>query len=489
MKINQYRPSFTVFVIDGQLARGEEVYKTFSLAGYTTLKFQTAEQFYETVKENPPHTILLEQDMLIVLGDTFIEEVIELLPEVHIIIYADQHELFSTSHLIRRGVYDCVAYHEDNLDFLVRAVDRASECDYYIYMNEQLKNRSLRNEGFSGKNEMPFFDIWISQLHEKRNLKEVIDSFLTETSRHLSKKEIIYFKYIPSHQSLVASQSIVTNIDKVRGLGIELTREEKRFSIDILKTPMKLQSLKKLLKSALNVNQYVAFPLIVNGIPEGIFVILNIDINLQGDTYIKSCVKALALKVGQINLIKKLHTVSIHDDKTRVLNREYFLDTLKNEIARSRRLTLPVTLVLISLDQTEEVQSQLNQYEQDMLLKMCATILRRHSRVNDIIGRLDKFNFGLILPHTGKLGGAIKAERMRRIFESADFSKVISGHKSITVSVGVSEYPSHSKSYEDILKTADEAVDEVKKGGSNKVCLASAPAGFIPDFVLDGSKL
>lgn len=471
------------------LTRCDKVYKTLSKAGYTTLKFHSAEQFHEIVRKNPPHTLLLDQDMLIVLGETFIEEVIDILPEVHIIIYADQQDLFSTSHLIGLGVYDCVAYHEDNLDFLVRAVDRASECDFYVYMNEQLKKKGSKDKNLQKLPDMSFFEIWLSQLNEKRTLKEVIDSFLNEVSNYLSNKEIIYFKYIATHQSLVAAQSVVSDIEKVRGLGLELTKQERGFSIELLQTPKKMESLHKLLKSALSIIDFEAMPLMVNGIPEGIFVILNAPANLKGDNFVKACLKALSLKVSQINLIKKLHAVSIHDDKTRVLNRENFLDTLKKEVARARRITMPVTLVLISIDQAQEIQGHLNPYEQDLLLKMCATILRRHSRINDVMGRLDKFLFGAILPHTGKLGGAIKAERMRRIFESADFSKVIPSHKKITISVGVCEYPSHSRSYEEMLKIADESLEEVKQTGNNKVCLASAPDNFIPDFSLDGTRL
>lgn len=464
MRIQQYRPSFVVHIVDSQNERCEKVFETFKKTGYSTSKFNSSEILIEEVKANPPHIVLVEQDTLIVYGESFIDDLINLLPEVHIIIYAEQYELFSTSQFISRGVYDCVAYHEDNLEFLVRAADRAAECDYYIYMNEQLKSRSLRSEGVNGQNEISLFDIWLSQLNEKRNLKEVIDCFLSEASRYLSKKEIVYFKYIPSHQSLVASQSVVTDIEKVRGLGIELTKEERSFNIDSLRDPLKLKGLERLINKALNVKEFAAFPLIVQGIPEGIFVVLNVGKELEKEAYIKSCLKSLSLKVSQINLIKKLHSVSIHDDKTRVLNRDNFIDTLKREISRSRRITLPITLVLLTIDDHELIQENLNQYEQDLLLKMCATILRRHSRVNDVIGRLDRYSFGIILPHTGKLGGAIKAERMRRIFESADFSKVIPSHKNLTISVGVSEYPSHSRSYEDILKTADEAIFEVKNG-------------------------
>lgn len=498
MNITPFRSSFCLGVLDSNKVRCNFVGNTLMEAGYTVSMFNEADELYSSIEEMPPHTLFLEQDTLIIFGDDFLDQLHTKLPEVHIIVYAKQEDLYSTSQFIPQGIYDCVAYNQEHLDFLILAADRASERDYFMFMNEQMHEVSapstvvtshLETQDFEVNDNMDHFSSWLNTLLEKRNLKDSVDSFLQEVSRYLNKAEVIYFKYVPSHQSLLASQSVVTDLVKVRGLGVDLIKYENRFSLEKLCKPQDLVSLKSLMNTALGVEKYMSLPFMVQGIPEGVFVFLQADESLAEDNYIQSCLNSLSTKVSQINLIKKMHAISIHDDKTRVLNSENFLNSIRREISRSQRITMPVSLIVVNIDQANDIEQNLNAYEQDMLLKMCATILRRHSRVNDVIGRLDKFTFGLLLPHTGKLGGAIKGERLRRIFESADFSSVIPSHKVITVSIGISEYPSHSRNSDDILKLADEALEEVKRTGKNKVCLASPPEGFIPDFILDGSKL
>ena len=488
MNIEQYRSSFNVCVIDKQLERCDSVFVALKDAGYSTSTSLSSEQFFERIKLDPPHIIFVEQDTLIVLGEEFVESCLRILPEVHMIVYAEQTEIFSASHFFDQGAYDCVAYIDNDFEFLVRAADRAAERDYYMYMNEQLMSKNKRDSVSLDKAAFMSFEMWVSQLMETRNLKEAIDLYLQEVSRFLGEKQIVFFKYIPSHQSLVASQSVVADVNKVRGLGFELSKEEENFSLDQLHKPMTLEGLRRLMSSSLGIDEYFAQALVVQGVPEGVFVFVGSE-NIQAEPYIKSCVKSLGLKISQLNLSKKLHAVSIHDDKTRVLNKQNFLEDLKKEVSRSRRITLPITLLILSIDGFADFEKRLSRYEVDLMLKMCATILKRHSRVNDIVGRIGESEFGIILPHTGKLGGAIKGERLRRIFESADFSKVVPGNKQITISVGVSEYPSHCRDYEDILQTAFEALNDIRTTGSNKVCLASAPERFIPDFLLDGTKL
>src|SRR5262249_7277116 len=127
------------------------------------------------------------------------------------------------------------------------------------------------------------------------------------------------------------------------------------------------------------------------------------------------------------------------------------------------------------------IVSQAGQEEAQTVLRMAARIFEKHSRVNDIIGRTGSDEFGIVLPHTGKQGALIKMERLRRIIESADFSRVIHSFPQITISVGVSEYPRFVRDSDELVQSADEALYQVRSGG-NKTCIAKPPEGFVPDF-------
>ena len=75
----------------------------------------------------------------------------------------------------------------------------------------------------------------------------------------------------------------------------------------------------------------------------------------------------------------------------------------------------------------------------------------------------------------------IKDDRLRRTLESGDFSRVIRDFAKITVTVTVSEYPSHCRDSFELLLSAQETLDEVRNQ-SNLVHVTQAPEGFVPDF-------
>jgi diguanylate cyclase (GGDEF)-like protein len=189
--------------------------------------------------------------------------------------------------------------------------------------------------------------------------------------------------------------------------------------------------------------------------------------------------KALSLLEAE----KRLHVVSTKDLSTDVFNRQNFMIKVGEEISRSRRTKLPVALVQISIDQFGRLNSTFGLEESQTVMRTAAQIFQKHSRVNDIVGRMGTDEFGLLLPHTDKEGAMIKAERLRRMFETADFEKIMRGVGKLTISLGVSEYPTLARDTEELVQTADDALYQVRQGG-NKTCVAQASEDFEPDFTL-----
>jgi PleD family two-component response regulator len=68
---------------------------------------------------------------------------------------------------------------------------------------------------------------------------------------------------------------------------------------------------------------------------------------------------------------------------------------------------------------------------------------------------------------------------LRRTIENHSFS--MSGQK-ITVSCGVSEYPTLSSSAADLEASASQALQFIIEKGGNKVCLYKPIQDFKPDF-------
>jgi diguanylate cyclase (GGDEF)-like protein len=182
-------------------------------------------------------------------------------------------------------------------------------------------------------------------------------------------------------------------------------------------------------------------------------------------------------------MTKKIHEMAIKDPLTGLYNRRYFNEKLDEEITRSRRTHHPLSLIYLDIDHFKKYNDTNGHPMGDVIIKSVAQILQKTSRKTDIVARLGGEEFAILCPHTHKEGCALKAEKVRLTVENTKFPH---GEKQplgkVTISLGVSEYPSISTDGETLIKTSDDALYKVKQGGRNRVCLAEAPQGFKPDF-------
>jgi diguanylate cyclase (GGDEF)-like protein len=69
------------------------------------------------------------------------------------------------------------------------------------------------------------------------------------------------------------------------------------------------------------------------------------------------------------------------------------------------------------------------------------------------------------------MGAFVISERIRRLVENTLF-EVGKAQLNLTLSMGISNFPSHRvKSKEELIKMADQALYDAKRGGRNKVCI------------------
>jgi diguanylate cyclase (GGDEF)-like protein len=268
-----------------------------------------------------------------------------------------------------------------------------------------------------------------------------------------------------------------------RGLGINF-QEEANFKLAQLREPQQLAPLYELVSEIFGPRDFQALSFEIGNEFVGIAVFFGQSPSADKLEYLHACRDLAQQAATVLELSKRLHAVSLKDQTTALLNRSHFMGRLSEEVARARRTQLPVSLVLIAIDQFGSMVTEFGADEGQTVLKAFARILQNHSRVNDIIGRIGSDEFGLLLPHTDKKGAAIKAERLRRMIEAADFSKVIRSQPRITISVGLSEYPTLSRDADELFQTADDALFQIREV-QNKVCLAKQANGFVPDFVIE----
>jgi diguanylate cyclase (GGDEF)-like protein len=128
----------------------------------------------------------------------------------------------------------------------------------------------------------------------------------------------------------------------------------------------------------------------------------------------------------------------------------------------------------MDLDKFKQVNDTLGHDTGDMLLRMVAGRLLATIRQVDTVARLGGDEFGIVL---GELSNPLDVSKLAsKIIKAVSQPYNIQGDDvSVTVSIGISIYPSHGQNIETLLKQADLAMYEAKRTG-NSYCIATKSA-------------
>ncbi|HET9906057.1 MAG TPA: histidine kinase N-terminal 7TM domain-containing protein [Anaerolineales bacterium] len=179
--------------------------------------------------------------------------------------------------------------------------------------------------------------------------------------------------------------------------------------------------------------------------------------------------EALIRQLEEIQKLRdELEQQAIRDPLTNVYNRRYMVEFLENEIARAEREKLPVSIVMMDLDNFKQFNDNYGHKCGDMILKAFANFLLEHTRRADVVCRYGGEEFVILMPNTSHQIGYERAEMWRQDFSETPVE--YEGIKfSITFSAGVATFPQHGHTGDLILQAADRVLYRSKDGGKNKV--------------------
>jgi two-component system cell cycle response regulator len=163
------------------------------------------------------------------------------------------------------------------------------------------------------------------------------------------------------------------------------------------------------------------------------------------------------------------------DSLTGLYNQRFLDTTLRSEISRANRYGTPVSVIFIDLDHFKEVNDTHGHQVGSQLLKEAASVFRASVRESDFLLRFGGDEFVVILPSTGAPGALAVAERIRTsfantLFDVRECTGVATAHNlQVTTSVGVATFPDCAATQEELVRAADTAMYEAKRGGRNRV--------------------
>lgn len=177
--------------------------------------------------------------------------------------------------------------------------------------------------------------------------------------------------------------------------------------------------------------------------------------------------------VAAENLIRQM---AITDDLTKLKNRRFLHDRLKEELDRATRYRHPLACIFFDADHFKRVNDSYGHEAGDAVLKTISATAQEQCRQTDTLGRYGGEEFLMLLPETDLAQACILAERLRQAIEG-QISIADQHHIRITATFGVACYSpdttADQPSLSDFIKQADTAMLEAKKAGRNRVGIAS----------------
>lgn len=197
-----------------------------------------------------------------------------------------------------------------------------------------------------------------------------------------------------------------------------------------------------------------------------------VELNLQYQELVRTMEELL---VEKEQLVEQLRTANEHleelaarDGLTKLLNRRAFMELGERELARARRESASLALLLFDVDHFKHVNDTHGHPVGDAVLRVVAQTA--HSVVPDgeIVGRYGGEEFGVVLRGPHAQHALDLADRLREAIAAA-LIEAEGVSVRVTASFGVSRRKADDSGLAELIKRADLALYEAKRGGRNRV--------------------
>ncbi len=229
---------------------------------------------------------------------------------------------------------------------------------------------------------------------------------------------------------------------------------------------------------------YLCVPLIAQGKMLGLLHVQRLKIEFRssenagsmesGLNLAATVAEEVALALANLNLRETLQEQSIRDPLTGLHNRRYLEDSLIRELARAKRKTQPLSIILLDIDHFKRINDTFGHGAGDMVLRRLGLVLQAYVRESDIACRVGGEEFSLLLPEGPLQIATQRAEDIRKAVNELTLKHEDQDLGTVTVSLGVATFPDHGTTADALIRAADQVLYDAKHKGRNRVVSASA---------------
>jgi diguanylate cyclase (GGDEF)-like protein len=225
---------------------------------------------------------------------------------------------------------------------------------------------------------------------------------------------------------------------------------------------------------------YVCIPLAAQGDTLG-FVYLSCPTNEIADLAIgrmqlvQEMVELASMAIAGLNLRAKLESQSIRDGLTSLFNRHFMEIALEREVQRAVRRHTSLAVLMLDVDHFKAFNDTFGHEAGDVVLRKVAECFQQTVRSEDVVCRYGGEEFVIILPEISEELALAKANTIRRNVSNLRMKFKAEALRPVSVSIGLAMYPAPARDAADLLRMADHALYDAKRGGRDRVMTAGEP--------------
>ena len=222
-------------------------------------------------------------------------------------------------------------------------------------------------------------------------------------------------------------------------------------------------------------NNFLGFPIILNDKIWGAILIERFSSQVFNDNDEK--LLSLICKAIQSNMLwhieyQNMYENAIKDGLTGLLNHKTYIERAREEIERGRRFQHRLVFLIFDLDKFKRINDTLGHPYGDYVIRTTSNIIKENVRSIDLVARYGGEEFAVVLVNTNTEAALTVAKRIVKNVEDYNFS-MNDSNVNMTISCGLSEYPSDSEQLKDLIQFADEGLYKTKDNGGNDVTVYS----------------
>lgn len=157
----------------------------------------------------------------------------------------------------------------------------------------------------------------------------------------------------------------------------------------------------------------------------------------------------------------KLEILSQTDELTGLMNRRAFVSKANSLIKQAHRHQMVCSFFMLDIDHFKQINDTYGHDVGDEVLQKIGDILAKNSREHDLVARIGGEEFAICTMNSTHDSPDKFAEKLLSVIRAEKIHGV-----EVTVSIGI--VSSHTATYEDLYKSADQMLYEAKNRGRNQ---------------------